>query len=131
MLVAHPEQRTINRILLAYDGTEASGRAIRSFLNLGIFTEVDYRLLAIGETEAAARLSLCEMGEYCLARRTHLETGCVCGSVRKVLLPYARKWQADLIVMGVERSNRLLRWILGNTALQLMKKLRCGVYAAS
>jgi nucleotide-binding universal stress UspA family protein len=76
-------------------------------------------------------LSLCEMGEYCLARRTHLETGCVCGSVRKVLLPYARKWQADLIVMGVQPGNRLLRWILGSTALQLMKKLRCGVYAAS
>jgi nucleotide-binding universal stress UspA family protein len=131
VLVVQPHQIAINRVLLVYDGTDAAGRAIRSFLSQGIFTAAEHRLLAIGKTEDAARHSLRDMADYCLARRPRLETGFACGTLRRVLLPYAEKWQADLIVMGVEPGKRLLRWAFGNPAVDVLKKLSCGLYATA
>lgn len=131
MLVAHPDQRPITRILMAYDGSDAAGRAIRSFLGLNIFSEADHRLLAIGDTEQAARSALREVADYCLVRRQSLETGCACGRPRRVLLPYAKKWQADLLVLGVAPRNRISEWFLQSPALSMYSKLRCSLYVAS
>ena len=43
---------------------------------------------------------------------TQLETGCISGKLRRVLLPYAKKWNADLIVVGIANGNHWLRWAL-------------------
>ncbi len=131
VLIVHPHQVAIDRVLLVYDGTEAAGRAIRSFLNQEIFTAAEHRLLAIGKTEESARHSLRDMADYCVARRPRLETGFTCGTPRRVLLPYAEKWQADLIVMGVEPGKRLLRWVFGHPAVNVLKRLSCGLYATA
>jgi nucleotide-binding universal stress UspA family protein len=131
MLVAHPDQRPITRILMAYDGSDAAGRAIRSFLGLDIFTEAEHRLLAIGDTGHSARSALREVADYCFAKRRSLETGYVCGKPRRVLHPYAKKWQADLIVLGIARVNRLSGWFVGNPGLNLFSKLKCSIYVAS
>ncbi len=128
LLVVRADQRAIHRVLLTYDGSEASGRAIRSFLSLGIFPQAEHRLLAIGRDELQSRVALREMAEYCVARRPSLETGCISGKPRRVLSSYAEKWQADLIVVGASRGNRLIRWLLGNTTLDLWRKLSCGLY---
>jgi nucleotide-binding universal stress UspA family protein len=131
LLVVHAQQRAVSRVLLTYDGSEASGRAIRSFLSQGICTDAEHRLLAVGETDEAARQSLREMADYCLARRRQLETGCISGKLRRVLLPYAKKWNADLIVVGIANGNHWVRWIMGHPALEVLKKLSCGLYTAS
>lgn len=131
LLVVQAQQVRIDRVLMVYDGSDAAGRAIRSFLNQGIFTTAEHRLLAIGSSEANARQSLRNMADYCYERRSDLETGFACGSLRRVLLPYAKKWQADLIVMGVEPANRLLRWMFGSPASDVLNKLSCGLYASA
>jgi nucleotide-binding universal stress UspA family protein len=131
LLVVQSNQTVVNRVLLVYDGSEAAGRAIRSFLNQGIFISAEHRLLAIGGSESAARDSLRNMADYCCSRRRELETGYAHGTLRRVLLPYAKKWQADLIVMGVEPGNRLLRWMFGSPAADVLKKLPCGLYATA
>lgn len=131
MLVAHPDQRPITRVLMAYDGSDASGRAIRSFLGLDIFTEAEHRLLAIGGTEHAARSALREVADYCFSKRRSFEAGCACGTPRRVLRPYAKKWQADLLVLGVAPRNRVSSWFVGIPALNMYSKLRCSLYVAS
>jgi len=131
LMVVHTQLRTINRVLLVYDGSEASGRAIRTFLSQGICAEADHRLLSIGANERAASLALREMADYCLARCPTLETGYACGRGRAVLSAYVQKWQADLVVMGAAPSHRLLYGLLGNKALDLLNQQVCAVYVAS
>ena len=128
LLVLPARQKAIERVLMVYDGSEAAGRTIRSFLGLGVMRHADYRLLAVGPTEAAARESLTEMAEYCSARCDSLETGCVTGKVRQVLVPYAAKWEADLVVLGVSRSHRLLQRLLGKASLDLVAALDCALF---
>ena len=130
LLVVQAEQPPIERVLMVYDGHDAAGRAIRSFINLGILANAEHRLVAIGGDEASARTGLREMADYCAGRRS-FETGCLTGNAGRVLLPYAEKWQADLIVLGVGPSNRLLRCLLGCAPLKLLRKLPCGLYVAA
>lgn len=129
ILILHPEQRAIGRVLLAYDGSDASGRAIRSYFNLGINSNVEHRLLAIGDTVLTAKAALRDMADYCFHRHGDLETGYVVGKPSKVLAPYAEKWQADLIVTGVNRTNWLARRLSGESPFSLLRQLSCAVFA--
>lgn len=46
------------------------------------------------------------------------------------LLPYADRWQADLIVAGNSAENMLLRRIFGETALSLLRNSPLPLYLA-
>lgn len=131
LLLVHPKQQPIQRVLLAYDGSEASGRAIRSYLNLEAWPNAAVRLLATGDDDSSARAALHEMADYCAVRCGHVETGCLRGKMRRILLPYAKKWQADLIVLGFPRSYPLVRRMAGAAAIRLADKLHCGLFAAT
>lgn len=123
LIVLHPRVSSVQRVLLVYDGTEASSRAIRTFLNLDLFAGADCRLLAVGENESSARRALGEMADYCVPRRQQLETGYVCGLPRDVVPSYAEKWNADLVVLGVNREPHLRRRLLGHAVRSLLEGL--------
>ena len=129
LLVLHPAQHAVDRVLLVYDGSEASGRAIRSYLNLRVLPKADYRLLAIGDSEGTAHAALREMADYCHMHCAPLETGCVVGKPRRVLPAYIEKWQADLLVLGMSRGNRLLRCLFGDKSFELLPKSQCSIFA--
>lgn len=131
LLIVRPEQTSIERVLMVYDGSKASGRAIRSFLSLNILRDAEHRLLAIGPDADAARAALCEMGDYCHGRRERLETGCVAGRARQVIVPYAQKWQADLLVLGAGGWSRALRRMGNDPATWAWNKLKCAVLTAA
>jgi nucleotide-binding universal stress UspA family protein len=130
LLVVNRNQTKIGRVLLAFDGSEASGRAVRAFLRANIFADAEHRLLAIGRNQRLAKASLGEMADYCLQRRQSLETGFVCGQARRLLFPYAEKWQADLIVLGVGPGQRLLGRLLGDRTIHRLHNLGCSLFAA-
>ncbi len=129
ILLLPPQAKPIERVLLAYDGSEAASRAIRSWLTLGVLHNAEYRLLAIGGDESAARTSLAEMAEYCSAHCSNLETGCAIGKTRRVLLPYAQKWEPDLLVLGINPRNRFVNHLLGHASIDLVQTLNCALFA--
>lgn len=126
LLIVDPAHSMIERVLLVYDGTEPSGRAIRSYLSLGVLARAEHRLLAIGGSESTCQTALREMGDYCRQRRPQLESGYACGKVATILQPYVEKWNADLVVLGVGRGNQLLNSLRGAAGIRLLKNLsRC------
>lgn len=129
MLIVRGACSPIERVLFVCDGTNPSIRAIRTFLQQGLFPCAETRLLAIGRSKEKAQETLREMATYCRSVGTTLETGYLCGSVRKVLVPYAEKWRADLVVLGVPRRNRLLNRVFGDTARDILKKSQLALYA--
>lgn len=131
LLVVRRQSQPLQRVLLVYDGTPAAGRAIRSYVGQGLAPEADHRLLAVGESEHAAREALHNMNDYFQRRRIALETGWICGSPRKVLAPYAQKWNADLIVLGATRTNALVRRVFGETAQNALRRLPAALYLAT
>jgi nucleotide-binding universal stress UspA family protein len=131
LLVVRRRPQPLERVLLIYDGTPESGRALRSYVSQSLTPDAEHRLLAIGESERSAREALQQMTEYFRRRSVALETGWICGRPRKVLVPYAEKWNADLLVMGVTRTNQLLRRLLGETAQDALRRLSSALYLAA
>jgi nucleotide-binding universal stress UspA family protein len=131
VLLLQPHQPLLNRVLLVYDGTEAAGRAIRSYLRIGPLVGADHRLLAIGKDPETACEFLHEMGEYCKARCPKLEYGYVVGEVREIILPYINKWQADLVVVGHSVEGILFRRLFSNGVLQLLRKTSCASWVSA
>jgi len=117
----------IRRVLLIYDGSEAAGRAIRSYFNLGVLRGADHRLLSFGRKESEAKASLSEMADYCLSHCRSLETGYAVGRPSRRLAAYAAKWQPDLVVLGIERKRGLVTRLMGRATIDLLKTLNCGM----
>jgi hypothetical protein len=115
-------------VLLAYDGSAAAGRAIRTFLQLDVLRHADHRLLVAGADESVARQSLRDMAEYCLARRPSIETGWIRRSLSRVLRPFAERWCADLIVLGIDPHRwPWSRWRAPETST-LIRQLNCALF---
>jgi nucleotide-binding universal stress UspA family protein len=131
LLVVRSAQHPIRRVLLVGDGTQPAARAIRQFVQQGLLPDAELRLLAIGPSEVRARGTLREMSDYCRSRNLIFESGCLCGTTRRVLVPYAHKWGADLVVLGVPRALRVVRSIWGEPAEQILQKTELALYAAT
>lgn len=130
MLMVRPQRRLPSRVLLIYDGSRSSAQAIRTFLNLAILPDAECRLLAVGTTTAAARRLFHEMEELCRTRRPEMETGWTAGVARHTASHYAKKWQADLAVMGLPKGSRYLRWLWGAPAALARRNPQCALFVA-
>lgn len=117
-----------SRFLLVYDGSESSARVIRTFLTQKPVRNAHCRLLGVGAAADPSSKLLLSMREYCEARHDDLEVGRLPGSLRKVLIPYARKWAPDVVVMGVPRSMGLWRRIRGHVALDFLHHTQFDLY---
>lgn len=118
----------VNRVLLAFDGTVESSRAVQSFLRQGMFPDCESRILALGRTDEQARQSLREMCARIRGSRPQMETGCMKGTASRVLLGYAEKWRADLVVFGSRRRIGRSRWPFSHTADRILKQSASALY---
>lgn len=116
------------RVLLVYDGSESSARAIRSFLTQKPIKHAHCRLLGIGAAAEPNAKLLRSMRDYCEARQSDLEVGCLAGSLRKVLIPYAQKWAPDVVAMGVPSATGLWSRIRGHVSLDFLNRTQFDLY---
>lgn len=126
--ISRGENVAPERALLVYDGTEASARAIRAFLTQDPLPAAHCRLLGVDTVASPGDRRLKAMTEYCQARRSEMEVGCLRGSSRRVLIPYAKKWEADLVVLGITRPSRLFGRFFGQSALDLLYRSSHDLY---
>jgi hypothetical protein len=131
LLVVRRQRQAADRVLLVYDGTPASSRAIRGFVSQQIAPHAVHRLLAITESESEGVQGMRQMADYCRSYNLVLESGWLRGSPRKTLHPYVEKWQADLVVLGLPRALGMVRRLLGDVAQRLLSSLSCALYAAT
>lgn len=120
MLVVRPQRQLPRRVLLTFDGSKASGSTVRSFFHLGLLPDAECRLLVTGTTAAAARSSFRDMADYCYARRADMEMGWTVGPAMRVLSTFAKKWNADAIVMHLPREP--FRWPWAPSKLERLQR---------
>jgi len=121
-LIAVAEQdRPIQRVLIAYSGSMESAKTMKRFVQLRLWPKAKLRIVTFLEDETVGAQRVFEAAEYCRAHGLQPETECVALPPLDNLLPYADDWEADLIVLGNSGKNMLLRRILGETALYVMR----------
>ncbi|PQO38382.1 universal stress protein [Blastopirellula marina] len=116
------------RVLLVYDRSDASARAIRTFLAQNPLPGARCRLLGIGAAANQKSLAFCSMRDYCQTQRDDLEIGCLPGSPRRVLIPYAEKWEADALVLGIPSNLGFWSRLTGAIPLDILQRTQHDLY---
>jgi len=117
-----------SRFLLVYDGSESSARVIRTFLTQKPIKNAHCRLLGVGKAADVHSKLLPSTRDYCEARHDDLEVGRLPGSLRKVLIPYARKWDPDVVALGVPHVADLWSRIRGHMTLDFLHQTDFDLY---
>lgn len=130
LLAVTDTDRPIQRVLIAYSGSMESAKTMRRFIHLRMWPAAELRIVTFNQQPKLGEALLADAAAYCRAHGFQPETECVSSPPLSNLLPYASKWEADLIVLGNSAKNILLRRILGETALHVMRNAELPLFLA-
>jgi nucleotide-binding universal stress UspA family protein len=122
IIAVSPEFRSIRRVLIAYSGSMESAKAMRRYVQLNPWRNVQLRGVHSGGSDDAADQLLKDVGEYCRDHGFDAETEVVENSAKDHLIEYAQQNDMDLIVMGNSIRNLLIRHLLGDTVLNAIQQ---------
>ena len=121
ILAVAESHRQIKKALIAYSGSMESAKAIRHFLHLNPWPGIRLHIVHFKEGAEKEPFLLKDAADFCQAHRFEVETDLVDGYARQGLLAFARHHDADLIVMGNSGHTALVRRLLGDTVLDIIK----------
>lgn len=131
LLVLRATEREIERVLLVYDGSPASARAIKTYLSQQLWPDAELRLLAIGPDAATADRNLHTMHGYIRRVRTGVEAGYLTGSMRRVLVPYVEKWSAELVVLGISPAKPFAERFRRASVPEVLRRTAAALYVST
>jgi len=131
-LVTPAEFREVKHLLLAYDGSAESKKALDTGLGLAVDLHATVTILTVcqRETEEAASQFLQEAHRQALDRHLTAEAQLLHGPAETEILIMSDKIKADLIVMGAYGHTRIRELILGSTTAHVLRKARVPVLLA-
>ena len=121
------EERTVRRLLVAYDGSKRAHSALHWAATLQRSLKAEVVALAVQEDEVQPT------GEWLEEARVQLP-GCQClrraGQPASEIVAAAGETQADLIVLGRYRHAALLEWFMGSTVDRVLHETELPVLVA-
>lgn len=123
LLATTPASGPIEKVLVAYNGSLESAKAMKQFAQLRLWPEAALEIVCVGHgktgEEPAALLG--EAAAYCRSHGYTVTTAALEGVARDVLLEHTRAIGADLIVLGSSFKKVLTLHRFGTNALTLLK----------
>lgn len=113
--------RSIQKVLIAYSGSMESAKTMKRFVQLRLWPEAKLKIVTFQSSENKARQLLYEASEYCRAHGFHVESESNQGSPKDFLLSFANLCQADMIVLGNSGRKLLVKQVMGETALHVIR----------
>ena len=108
------EFNPIRRVLVAYDGSMNSRRALNKFIQLKIWPDVSIRIIHFGGEDEKSKKLLLDATQECSAQGFNAESLSLEGPAKTQLLKHAEEWRADLIVIGNRPRSLLSRQVFGD-----------------
>ncbi len=130
LLAVAEKDRPIQKVLVSYSGSMESAKTIKQFVHLQLWPKAKMKIVTFHDDREIGAERLSEVAQYCRAHSYQPETECVAKPPIEALLPYANDWGADLIVLGNSSKSLLLRRILGETALHVMRNSALPLFLA-
>jgi nucleotide-binding universal stress UspA family protein len=121
ILAVAPEYRPTSRVLIAYNGSMESAKAMKRFIQLAPWPDVTIKVACFGFDDDKAEELLAGARAYCHAHGHVIETESLRPYPTEGLLAHARHWNADLVVLGATSRSKIAKLILGDTVLHVMQ----------
>lgn len=121
-VIAVPKSyQPIRKILVAYDGTLPSARAIHSFLQFGIWNKQHVTLLNVHDDKEEGDLLLERMGSLLQTHQVNFEKIHMYGNPQEVILNYAKENDINLIALGAYGRDKITRFLFGDTTKVILE----------
>lgn len=116
-----PTYHAMQRVLIAYSGSVESAKTLKQYTQLGLWPDAHLKIVTFDELQSEGEERLADAAEYCRTHGLKPEIEYLAGDPKTSLLPYAKQWNADLLVVGNSAKNLLYRKIFGETALNVIR----------
>ena len=114
------EHRTIRRVLMAYNGSHESAMAMKRFAQAHLWPDLTVKVACFGFEDAKAVPLLADAARYLRAHGYDPECESLPGYPKEGLLKHSKQWHADMVVMGSTSRSRIMKLVLGDTALEAL-----------
>jgi len=108
-------------ILFAYDGGPQAAKALRMFLQLGLFTDAKATVLNVTEDIEEGRNMVNQAAKYLAAHEFETETLCMPGEPKEVIYEIAKKLMPSMVVIGAYSHSSLREFLFGTAASYLVE----------
>ena len=109
-------------VLVAYDGSSQSAKALHAFQSLGLAKGRDIHILSVSHDEHG-KYSADVAEDYLRAydHQVHLHVETASGSAAPVILAKTKELGVGLLVMGSYGQPRLTEWVFGSVTKTVLK----------
>jgi nucleotide-binding universal stress UspA family protein len=112
----------IERVLIAYSGSVDSARALKTYVQSGLWPDADICIACFDRKEARRERLAYEAVGYCEAHGRRSVVHHADAPPEKGILDKAESWDADLLVLGDGAHNVIVRKVLGDTLLEVVRQ---------
>ena len=130
LIAVSEKYRSISRVLIAYNGSMESAKAMKRFVQLRLWPGAELKIVTFHPSDSHAHELLQSAAEYCRAHGFRVCHQSNPGDPKVLLLAAATLWQADLIVMGNGARSVFLRNVLGDTLLETLRNTQIPLFLA-
>ena len=129
VLVVPAGGKLSNRILIAYDGSETSQRALTAGAQFAEILPSVIKVVCAGDDKHSSEKPLNEAREFLLAYNLNVNYVTESGSNKpwKGIIEQAKAFDAGIIVIGAFGSNRIMEMIFGSTTREVLMQSTCPV----
>lgn len=130
ILAVSEQYRQVDRVLIAYNGSMESAKAMKRFVQMRLWPEAELEIVCFDFHEAEARALLADAAEYCRAHGFEAATTSRAESPAEGVLAHATTTGASLIVIGSTARSRLAKLLLGDTAVNTIRNADVPLFLA-
>jgi nucleotide-binding universal stress UspA family protein len=123
ILVVNAEFSVPERIMLAYDGSDAANKALDTLVSTPIFKGMPCHLVFAGGHEQPAKGKLSEAERQLSAAGFEVTVATVDGKCDEALFNYSQKYNIDLTIMGAYSHTRFRELLLGSFTTKMLLKM--------
>jgi nucleotide-binding universal stress UspA family protein len=121
-IIAFPEEiYEVKKVLIAYSGSPESAFAMKRFVHLNMWEDMDLHIATFGKSAILAEQLLNEAEDYCRDHGFDPKLEAVDGDPSEAVDAYADKIGADLIALGSGYNSALFKSSFSSVTIQLIK----------
>lgn len=121
VLVASRAFRPIHKVVVAFDGSASSTRAVEAVAREGLFRGLDIRIITVGDDKPAVREKLQRAKATLEGANLAVRADIVQGEVEGALSAAVDDGAADLLVMGSHGHSRVRHLLIGSSTTALLR----------
>ena len=127
VMVTPENFKKVTKILIAYDGSTFATRALIAGADIAQHMHLPLTVITVSDDKDSGENTLSQASENLKDRDITFDNVLKSGETVSVILDFCKEGSYDLLVMGAYGHSKIRELIIGNTTVQIMRKVNCAV----